>query len=257
VSRIIWNDSGQRLFEDGVDRAVLYPNGGAGTGVPWNGLVSVDESPEGGQTTPLHFDGIKYLDQVSGQDYKGTLEAYTYPDEFVFLDGNVQLAPGLYATLQPREMTFGLCYRTTIGNDIMGSNFGYKLHLIYNAMAEPTTKTYKTRTNIAAPDTFKWAINAVAPAATTYKPTAHFIVDSRFVSAAKLKELEDLLYGTDSGVIDGGRPAFVPPGVNGSGGTAARSGPDVYDGGAVAFSTTPATMPTQAAIITLLNAVAA
>lgn len=257
MSRIIWNDSGKRLFEDGVDRAVLYPDGGAGLGVPWNGLVSVDESPTGGESTPLHFDGLKYLDQVSGQDYRGTIEAFTYPDEFIFLDGNVELAPGLYATLQPRQMTFGLCYRTTLGNDIKGVNFGYKIHLIYNAMAEPSTKTYKTRTNVAAPDTFKWTINAVAPAATTYKPTAHFIVDSRFISQEKLLELENLLYGSDSGLLDGGQPDFVPQGVSGNGGTVEASGPILYDGGSYADVQTNPSMPSQADIIDLLNAVAA
>ena len=192
--RIEWNKPGQRFFETGVDHGVLYPLGGAG--VPWNGLVAVNEDSSGGDPESLYFDGVKYLDVVSAEDFQATLEAYSAPAEFNASDGIKALAPGLFVTQQPRK-TFGLSYRTLLGNDLRGQDYGYKLHIVYNCTASPAAKSNKTITNSISPDTRTWTINTVPPAATTFRPTAHLVIDSTQVDPYVMENLETVLYGRD------------------------------------------------------------
>jgi hypothetical protein len=195
MSRISWNDVGARLFETGVDRGVLYVHG-AYAGVPWNGLVAVSESPSGGEVTPYYIDGIRYLDHVSSEEYQATIEAYTYPEVFNQCDGVHTLLPGFLATQQERR-SFDLCYRTLIGNDTLGQDNGYKLHLVYNATASPAERPYSTLTDMVEPTNFSWTIVAKPPIFTELKPTAHFIIDSRKMHPVTLRDLEDILYGSD------------------------------------------------------------
>lgn len=192
--RLTWNEAGERFFETGVSHGVLYPR--FGPGVPWNGLISVNESSAGGEVTPLHFDGVKYMDIVANEDFQATLEAYSAPPEFAACEGVKSLAPGLYATHQPRK-TFGLSYRTLIGNDLEGTELGYKLHLVYGCTADPSDKTYKTLSDSADVDARQWTIHTVPPPASTYKPTAHFIFDSTKMDVYLLQDIESYLYGRD------------------------------------------------------------
>lgn len=196
MTRLVWNSAGTRRYQAGVDNGVLYP--ATGPGVAWNGLVSVQEQASGGEVTELKYEGVKYLDQVSGADFKATLEAFTYPNEFDPYEGSYKLAPGLFATLQPRRATFGLCYRTGVGNDVDGIEHGYRLHLVYNATAQTSPKSFKSRSEDPDLETFTWDLTATPPAATTYKPTAHFVIDSTQVASGTLALLENQLYGTGS-----------------------------------------------------------
>lgn len=193
MTKIIWNDTGERFYETGVDRGVFYPS--VGNGVPWNGLVSVMEGMDGGEPEPLYFDGIKYLDVLSGEDFKATIEAYSSPPEFAVCDGTVSLTAGLYVTHQPR-VGFGFAYRTLIGNDVDGVDHGYKLHLVYNALATPASRTNQTLAKTAFAPTLKWDITTVPVYSATNKPTAHLIVDSRTAVPSMLADLENHLYGT-------------------------------------------------------------
>lgn len=195
MTALTWNDPGTRVFEDGLDRGVLYPNMEAG--VAWAGLASIDENVVGGEQTPLYYEGTKYLDIIGGEDFQATISAYAAPREFDACDGTISLAPGLYATQQPR-VTFGLSYRTRIGNDIKGLKLGYKIHVVYNATASPSSKTNKTLTNVAAPDARSWTIDTVPPdrGSLLIKPTAHLIIDSRRSNPDALAMIEGLLYGT-------------------------------------------------------------
>lgn len=192
MSRVEWNKAGERLFETGVNQGVLYPR--VGQGVPWNGLVSVSENTSGGELDSLYFDGIKYLDVVSAEDFSATVEAYSAPAEFGVSDGQKALSPGLYATQQPRK-PFGFSYRTLIGNDLVGEEYGYKLHIVYNCTASPSGRTNKTLAGNASPDTRSWTINTVPPPAATFKPTAHLVVDSTKVDPYLMENLETVLYG--------------------------------------------------------------
>jgi len=194
MTKLLWDQVGTRLVEAGVDRGVLYPR--TKIGVSWSGLVSVDESPLGGETTPIYLDGVKYLDVVASEDYKATIAAFSAPEDFNPCDGNVSLAPGLIATQQPRAR-FGFSYRTLIGNDTDGMAYGYKLHLVYNCIASPTSRANKTLSTTADPTDLSWEINSVPPQATGYKPTAHFVVDSTKADPTALANLETLLYGND------------------------------------------------------------
>lgn len=192
MAKIAWGNTGERIFEVGIDRGVLYAGG---PGVPWNGLTSVAEDSSGGEVEGQYFDGIRYNNIAAFEDFAATLEAFGVPPEFEACQGNRQLAVGLFATLQPRS-TFGLCYRTLVGNDVKGSDYGYKLHLVYNCMATPSGRTNKTTSNTIDPDPLQWKIDTVPPASTTMRPTAHFVVDSTKTPIAKLTALEDQLYGT-------------------------------------------------------------
>jgi hypothetical protein len=205
-------------------------------------LISVNETPVGGEASPYHMDGIKYLDQVSSEDFQASIEAYTYPDEFALLDGSLELAPGLFAKLQPRRAQFGLSYRTGLGNDLEGVNFGYTLHLIYNAIAEATSKAHKSRGADIDPEPFTWTINAVPPDALNYKPTAHFEIDSTKVDPMILALVEQRLYGVETNV------PYLPPqdfiiemmnatSVTLNGGTPSSSGLSMRGGTPNSFST--------------------
>lgn len=192
--KIEWNAPGQRIFETGVSNGVLFPK--AGPGVPWNGLVSVSEEETGGDVENLYFEGLKRLDIVANEDYSATIEAVSAPPEFNASDGVKSLAPGLMVGHQPRK-TFDFSYRSLIGNDIQGENFGYKLHIIYNATAAPSPMSYKTLTNGASLDPRSWSISCVPPKATAYKPTAHIVIDSTKADPYLLQNVEAVLYGRD------------------------------------------------------------
>jgi hypothetical protein len=207
VSRIDWNKAGERFFETGVDRGVLYPR--LGQGVPWNGLVAVNENAAGGEVDSLYFDGVKYLDIAAGEDFEATIEALNAPLEFAPSDGQKYLSPGLSVTQQPRK-PFGFSYRTLIGNDLVGTELGYKLHLVYNCTASPAARSNKTLAGNAEPGTRSWKIDTVPPAANTFRPTAHIVVDSTLVDPYLMEELETMLYGRDASDELDARPAYLP-----------------------------------------------
>lgn len=195
MTRLVWNQAGEKFYETGVDRGVLYPS--TRPGVAWAGLISVDEGVSGGGVEAYHFDGIKYLDVVSSEDFEATIDAFSAPPEFYECDGSWSLAPGLFATHQ-RRSTFGLAYRTRIGNDIDGTEHGYKLHLVYNATAAPASRSNKSINDSPDPESRQWTMHTVPSPASTYKPTAHIIINSKLVASSKLTSLENLLYGTTS-----------------------------------------------------------
>jgi hypothetical protein len=201
VSRIDWNKAGERFFETGIDQVVLYPP--LGPGVPWNGVTAVNEGNQGGDLEPLYFDGIKYMDFASSSDFQAQLDAFSAPAEFGPCDGQKQLSPGLFVTQQPRK-TFGLCYRTLKGNDLIGTEYGYKLHLVWNCTAAPSGKNNSTISSTVTPDTRSWQINTVPPPATNFKPTAHIVLDSNLIEPYAMEQIEALLYGHD------GADAYLP-----------------------------------------------
>lgn len=194
--RIEWNKPGERFFETGVDQGVLYPR--AGAGVPWNGLVAVNESTTGGEAEALYYEGVKYRDVFASEEFQATLEAFAAPAQFAACDGTKQLAPGLFVTQQPRE-SFGLCYRTMIGNDLVGVEYGYKLHLVYNCTAAPSGRNNKTISNSMSPETRTWTLHTVPPPATNFKPTSHLVLDSTLVNPFAMQQVEAILYGHDNG----------------------------------------------------------
>lgn len=203
---ISWDKIGERLYETGVDRGVLYPQS-AGVypkGVAWNGLTNVNESPTGAEPNPLYADNIKYLNLLSVEEFEATIEAFTYPDEFSECDGSATLVPGVQIGQQPRK-TFGMAYRTVLGNDLELNNYGYKLHLVYGAMAAPSDKSYETINDSPDAITFSWEITTTPVNVTGHKPTASLVIDSTTVEPAKLAALEAILYGSSSGV-DGRLP---------------------------------------------------
>ena len=196
--RIEWDLTGERLYETGVDRGVLYPQASNGTypqGVAWNGLTNVTESPSGAESTPLYADNIKYLNLISAEEFGATVEAYTYPDEFAECNGETALKPGVNIGQQSRK-TFGLSYRTKIGNDIDANDHGYKIHIIYGALAAPSEKSYGTINDSPEAITFSWEITTTPVTVTGFKPTALLTIDSTKVDAAKLTSLENILYGS-------------------------------------------------------------
>lgn len=194
MTRLIWSQAGTRYFESGVDRGVLYV--GAAPGVPWIGLINVEEKPTGGDARPRYIDGKKYLNTSAHEEFEATLTAYTYPRQFEPCEGSVQVRPGLMVTQQPRA-SFGLSYRTLIGNDTDGTEHGYKLHLVYNALAKPSSKRFNTLDDSPDPTEFSWDVTTRPPVMAGYKPTAHMVIDSRYTNAITLASLEDILYGTD------------------------------------------------------------
>lgn len=193
MTRLSWGSIGKRYFEAGVDRGVLYV--GTNPGVPWNGLKAVNEAPSGGEPKPYYIDGFKYLNVASAEEYAATLEAFSAPPEFGVCDGTVELQKGLFATEQPRKQ-FHLSYRTRIGNDIEGADHGSKIHLVYNALAKPSSRNNQTNGGSVSPLGLSWAITTNPPKATGFKPTAHFVIDSRLTPPDLWAAIEDILYGT-------------------------------------------------------------
>ena len=197
MTKIVWDKTGERFYETGVSKGVLYVQSNEGTypkGVAWNGLTAVTESPSGAEATPLYADDTKYLNLMSTEEFGATIEAYTYPDEFAQCDGSAELAAGVTIGQQPRK-TFGMCYRTALGNDVDGSNHGYKLHIIYGALAAPSEKGYTTINDSPEAITFSWEVSTTPVNVTGFKPTASLVIDSTKVAADKLAALEALLYG--------------------------------------------------------------
>lgn len=197
MPKLVWDQTGERLYETGVKQGVLYPIDAKGAypkGVPWNGLTNVTESPSGAEATPLYADDIKYLNLMSNEEFGGTIEAYTYPEEFTECDGSAAIATGVYIGQQPRK-TFGMSYKTTVGNDVENNEFGYKLHLVYGALAAPSEKAYETINDSPEAITFSWEFSTTPVNVTGHKPTASLVIDSTKIEADKLAALEKVLYG--------------------------------------------------------------
>lgn len=198
--RLVWDQVGQKTYETGVKQGVLYPQAEGGSyplGVPWNGLVSVTEKPSGAEASPIYADDIKYLNLMSAEDFGASVEAYTYPDEFAQCDGSAEIADGVFIGQQSRK-AFGMSYKTTYGNDTEGNDYGYKLHLIYNALAAPSEKGYSTINDSPEAITFSWELTTTPVNVTGFKPTACLTIDSTKIDATKLAAIEDILYGTES-----------------------------------------------------------
>ena len=199
MSKIVWDAIGEHTFETGVRNGVLYLkdiDGAYNTGVAWNGLTSVSENPEGAEVTDLYADDIKYLSLMSAENFKATIEAYTYPVEFEECDGSATIANGVVIGQQSRK-PFGLCYRTAIGNDTDGNEHGYKLHIVYGCQASPSEKQYSTINDSPEAITFSWEVNTTPVNVTGKKPTATLIIDSTKADKAKLTALEAILYGSE------------------------------------------------------------
>lgn len=200
---IEWDGVGEKLYESGVDHGVLYipdPTGDYDTGFAWNGLVSVTESPTGAEPNPQFADNIKYLNLLSAEEFGGTIEAFTYPDEFGQCDGSAEPEPGVVLGQQSRK-SFGLCYRTKIGNDVDGVDHGYKLHLVYGALVSPSEKAYQTINESPEAITFSWEFTTTPAPVTGYKPTSLIVIDSTKVDPADLAALEVILYGNSTGPV--------------------------------------------------------
>ena len=200
MSKIVWDAVGEHIFETGVRNGVLYlkdAQGAYNTGVAWNGLTSVSESPEGAEATDLYADDIKYLTLMSAENFKATIEAYTYPPEFEECDGSASIATGVVIGQQSRK-PFGLCYRTAIGNDTDGNEHGYKLHIVYGCQASPSEKQYSTINDSPEAITFSWEVNTTPVNVNGKKPTATLIIDSTKADKAKLTALEAILYGSET-----------------------------------------------------------
>lgn len=200
MTKLVWDQSGDRLFETGVSNGVLYVRNSEGEyplGVPWNGLTAVTESPSGAEATPLYADNIKYLSLMSNEEFGATIEAYTYPDEFAECDGSAELGAGVMIGQQTRKY-FGLAYKTVIGNDTDGNAYGYKLHLIYGAQAAPSEKAYATINDSPEAITFSWELTTSPIEVTGFKPTASLVIDSTKIDASTLASIEALLFGTES-----------------------------------------------------------
>lgn len=197
MARLTWDDTGKRFYETGVKMGVLYVQSNGGTypkGVAWNGLTAVTESPSGAEPTALYADDIKYLNLMSVEEFGATIEAYTYPDEFMGCDGSAELAKGTTIGQQKRK-TFGLCYRTTLGNDTNNNAHGYKLHLVYGCLAAPSEKGYTTINDSPEAITFSWEISTTPVDVDGFDATASITIDSTKCDAEKLASLEDILYG--------------------------------------------------------------
>ena len=212
MSRLVWDKTGERLYETGVKNGVLYiPTSGVySKGVAWNGLTAVTESPSGAEATALYADDIKYLSLMSTEEFGATIEAYTYPDEFAECDGSADIADGVTIGQQTRK-TFGLCYKTTIGNDVDGNGHGYKLHIIYGALASPSEKAYATINDSPEAITFSWEITTTPVNVTGAKPTASLVIDSTKADPTKLAALEDILYGKDGDGVGDAEPRLPLP----------------------------------------------
>ena len=199
MSKIVWDAIGEHTFETGVRNGVLYlkdAEGAYSNGVAWNGLTSVSESPEGAEPTDLYADDIKYLTLMSAENFKATIEAYTYPVEFEECDGSATIAKGVVIGQQSRK-PFGLCYRTAIGNDTDGNEHGYKLHIVYGCQASPSEKQYSTINDSPEAITFSWEVSTTPVNVNGKKPAATLIIDSTKADKAKLTALEAILYGSE------------------------------------------------------------
>lgn len=200
MSKLIWDSTGERLYETGVKQAALYVQATGGTypkGVAWNGITAVTESPSGAEATALYADDIKYLSLISAEEFGATIEAYTYPDEFAECDGSASIATGVVIGQQKRK-AFGLAYKTTLGNDVDNNDYGYKLHLIYGALAAPSEKAYATINDSPEAITFSWEVTTTPVSVAGYKPTAIVTIDSTKANKTKLAALEAILYGSES-----------------------------------------------------------
>ena len=218
--RLVWDEIGERFYETGVEKAVLFPtkaDGAYDDGVAWNGLTKVTESPSGGEPTALYANDSKYLEIMSNEEFGATIEAYTYPDEWSACDGSVEVAPGVYAGQQSRKR-FGFAYKTLIGNDVDGTDHGYKLHLVYGGLAKPSSKDNSTINDSPEPSTMSWEVSTTPVKVSTkidgktLKPVSHFVFDSTRISEEKMAALEEILYGKDpsSESADDGVAARLP-----------------------------------------------
>lgn len=193
MSKLVWDVAGTRFYESGVDRGVLYAP--LFDGVAWNGLISVSESPTGGEAKPYYIDGIKFINLSAAEEFEAILTAFSKPREFNDCDGVSRVHTGLFVTQQKRQ-SFGLSYRTRLGNDILGIDYGYKIHLVYNVLAAPSGINNNTLSDEVEPINYSWHLTTLAPEITGFKPTAHFVIDSKLSSAANLTEIENILYGS-------------------------------------------------------------
>lgn len=199
MAKLVWDKAGEHYYETGVDHGVLYSRNTSGVydnGYAWNGLTSVTESPSGAESSPQYADNGKYLNLISEEEFGATIEAYTYPDEFAQYNGEAELTKGVYAGQQKRG-TFGLSYRTKVGDDVNGQDKNYKLHLIYGCTAAPSEKAYSTVNDSPEATTFSWEISTTPVEVPGFKPTASITIDSRNVEPDKLKAIEKILYGSD------------------------------------------------------------
>ena len=199
MSKLKWDQIGERLYETGVDKVVLFPmesTGQYGTGVAWNGISAVNESPSGAEPTALYANNGKYLNLISNEDFAATIEAFTYPDEFEECDGSKEIAPGVGIGQQKRKV-FGLAYRTLLGNDVDGNDHGYKLHLVYGCLAAPSENNHSTVNDSPEAGTMSWSVSTTPVEVADAKPTATVTIDSTKADKTKLKKLEDMLYGTE------------------------------------------------------------
>lgn len=200
MSKLVWDNVGERLFETGVEKGVLYLQDSTGAypkGVAWNGLTKVSESPSGAEATALYADNIKYLNLISREEFKATVEAYMYPDEFAQCNGEVNLADGVTIGQQSRK-AFGMSYQTRVGNDIEGDALGYKIHMIYGCKAAPSSKEYSTVNDNPEAITFSWELSTTPVNVTGKKPTASLTVDSTKADKTKIVALEKILYGDET-----------------------------------------------------------
>lgn len=209
-AKIVWDKTGEKLYETGVKNGVLYPqvNGAYPEGVAWNGLTAVTESPSGAEATPLYADDIKYLNLHSAEEFGATIECYTYPKEFEACDGSKEIATGVSIGQQTRQ-SFGMSYKTTVGNDTEGVNYGYKLHLIYGATASPSEKAYSTISDSPEAITLSYEVTTTPVNVKGFNPTASIVIDSTKVPADKLTKLEEILYGKDP-TSEGGEDGVAP-----------------------------------------------
>ena len=199
MPKLKWDQTGERLYETGVDKVVLFPmesTGQYGAGVAWNGITAVNESPSGAEPTALYANNGKYLNLISNEDFAATIEAYTYPDEFEECDGSKEIAPGVVIGQQKRKV-FGLAYRSLIGNDVDGNDHGYKLHLVYGCLAAPSENNHSTVNDSPEAGTMSWSVSTTPVEVADAKPTARVTIDSTKADKTKLKKLEDMLYGTE------------------------------------------------------------
>jgi hypothetical protein len=249
MTRIDWSGVGERYFEAGIDRGVLYVD--SDPGVAWIGLVNVSKSQSGGTAVARYLDGIKISNRTSPEEFEGTIEAFTYPIQFESCDGTTRIENGLRIT-QQRRKSFGMIYRSKVGNDVAGLDLGYKLHVLYNLKAEPSDRAFATLTDQNEPVTFSWKVTSRAVAVEGYRPSAHYVIDSRDIPAELLTAVEDILYGSDTTdptlpspgelvfmfdafldeVYDAGSP-YTPVFVTYDAGTPATSITDTIDGGAL------------------------
>ncbi len=198
MSKLVWDQIGERLYETGVSKCVLYPqvSGAYPKGVAWNGITNVSENPSGAEPTPLYADDMKYLELMSAEEYAVSITAYMYPDEFAACNGEAEAAEGVSLGQQTRT-PFGLCWKTVIGNDVQKNDYGYKLHIMYGGLAAPSEKSYATINDNPEAMELSWEVSTTPVAVNGFKPTASLVIDSTKVDAEKLAALEDILYGTE------------------------------------------------------------